>query len=143
MGILKPTHPPGMSTFRAKATASMGGGMRRAPRLPVDLEGALTGRVVHPVRLVDLSLTGCLVRCEALLEPGAILDLRLQLGDAPLAAKVRVVDSSLDGSVAGEHAPGAMAGLDFVSVAAQDQTRLRRFLEDERRRRRSADAPSD
>jgi hypothetical protein len=142
MDGLKPTHPPGMSTFRAKATASLRGG-RRAPRLPVDLEGALTGRVVHPVRLVDLSLTGCLVRCEALLEPGAILDLRLHLGEAPLTAKVRVVDSSLDGDVAEGRSPGAMAGLDFVSVAAQDQTRLRRFLEDERRRRRSADAPPD
>jgi hypothetical protein len=143
MDGLKPTHPPGTSTFRAKATASMRGGMRRSPRLPVDLEGALTGRVVHPVRLVDLSLTGCLVRCDALLEPGAILDLRLQLADETLTAKVRVVDSSLDGSVAAEASSGAMAGLDFVSLAAQDQTRLRRFLEEERRRRRSADAPSD
>ena len=143
MDGLKPTHPPGTSTFRAKAAASLRGSMRRAPRVPVDLEGSLTGRVVHPIRLVDLSLTGCLVRCDALLEPGAILDLRLQLGDAPLTAKVRVIDSSLDGSAAAERAPGAMAGLDFVSVAAQDQTRLRRFLEDERRRRRSADAPSD
>ena len=143
MDGLKPTHPPGTSTFRAKATASQRGGMRRAPRLAVDLQGSLTGRVVHPIRMVDLSLTGCLVRCDALLEPGAILDLRLQLADAPLTAKVRVVDSSLDGSVAAESTAGAMAGLDFVSLAAQDQTRLRRFLEDERRRRRSADAPSD
>ena len=47
--------------------------MRRAPRLPVDLEGSLRGRVVHPVRLLDLSLTGCLVRCDARLDPGAIL----------------------------------------------------------------------
>ena len=45
--------------FRARAAASMGGGMRRAPRLPVDLEGSLRGRVVHPIRLLDLSLTGC------------------------------------------------------------------------------------
>ena len=141
MGGLKPTHPPGMSTFRAKASASRE--TRRAPRLPVDLPGSLTGRVVHPVRVVDLSLTGCLVRCEALLEPGAILDLRLQLGEAPLTAKVRVIDSSLDGNVAEGGSPGAMAGLDYVSLAAQDQTRLRRFLEEERRRRRSADAPSD
>jgi len=43
----------------------MRGGMRRAPRLSLDLEGSLTGRVVHPIRLVDLSLTGCLVRCDA------------------------------------------------------------------------------
>ena len=142
MDALKPTHPPGTSTFRAKAAASMRGGMRRAPRLSLDLEGSLTGRVVHPIRLVDLSLTGCLVRCDALLEPGAILDLRLEIAGAPLTAKVRVIDSSLDGSVAAERA-SAMAGLDFVSLAAQDQTRLRRFLEDERRRRRSADAPTD
>jgi hypothetical protein len=117
MDGLKPTHPPGMSTFRAKATASTRGRLRRAPRLAVDLQGSLTGRVVHPVRLVDLSLTGCLVRCDALLEPGAILDLRLELGDAPLTAKVRVIDSSLDGSVAAERSPGAMTGLDFVSLA--------------------------
>ena len=53
----------------------------------MDLEGSLTGRVVHPVRLVDLSLTGCLVRCDTLLEPGAILDLRLQLGGQPFRAR--------------------------------------------------------
>jgi hypothetical protein len=109
----------------------------------MDLEGSLTGRVVHPIRLADLSLTGCLVRCETLLEPGAILDLRLQLGGQPFTAKVRVIDSSLDGSAAAGPSPGAMAGLAFVSLAAQDQTRLRRFVEEERRRRRSADAPSD
>src|SRR5262245_51559345 len=137
---LKPTHPPGTSTFRAKAAASGG---RRAPRLAIELEGSLTGRVEHPVRLVDLSLVGCLVRCNTLLEPGAILDLRLKLHDEPFHAKVRVIDSSLDGSAVPERAPAAMAGLDFVSLAARDQTRLRRFLEDERRRRRSADAPAD
>ena len=101
-----------MSTFRAKAAASSRGGARRAPRLTVDLEGSLTGRVVHPVRLVDLSLVGCLLRCDALLEPGAILDLRLQLDQDPFAAKVRVIESSLDGSAVPEHSPGAMAGLE-------------------------------
>ena len=132
-----------MSSFRAKAAASMRGGMRRAPRLSMDLEGSLTGRVVHPIRLADLSLTGCLARCDTLLEPGAILDLRLELGGEPFTAKVRVVDSSLDGSADAERSTGAMAGLAFVSLAAQDQTRLRSFLEEERRRRRSADAPAD
>lgn len=131
-----------MSTFRDKAAASSSGGMRRSPRLSVDLEGSLTGRVVHPVRLVDLSLMGCLVRCDALLEPGAILDLRLQLDQDPFAAKVRVIESSLDGSAVPERSPRAMAGLEFVSLAAREETRLRRFLEDERRRRRRADAPS-
>jgi hypothetical protein len=131
-----------MSSFRARATASMRGGLRRAPRLAVDLEGSLTGRVVHIVRLLDLSLVGCLLRCDTRLDAGAILDLSLQLGTETFSAKVRVIDSSLDGSVAADSALRAMAGLEFVSLAARDETRLRRFLEDERRRRRSADAPS-
>jgi hypothetical protein len=117
--------------------------MRRAPRLAVDIEGSLIGRVVHPVRLVDLSLVGCLVRCDALLEPGAILDLTLPLAGEPFAAKVRVIDSSLDGSAVPGRAPRAMAGLDFVSLPARDQSRLRRYLDEERRRRRSADAPAE
>jgi hypothetical protein len=128
-----------MGTLRSKAAASR---TRRYPRLAVDLEGTLEGRVVHPVRLVDLSLGGCLVRCDALLEPGTILDLRLPLEQEPFTAKVRVIDSSLDGGAVAGHAAGALAGLDFVSLSARDETRLRRFLEDERRRRRSADAPS-
>jgi hypothetical protein len=97
--------------------------------------------VVHPIRLLDLSLTGCLVRCDARLDAGSILDLSLTLGAEPFSAKVRVIDSSLDGSAA-EGPLCAMAGLDFVSLAAKDETRLRRFLEEERRRRRSADAPA-
>lgn len=108
----------------------------------MDLEGTLIGRVSHAVRLVDLSASGCLVQCPALLEPGAILDLQLSLHDEPFVAKVRVIESSLDGSVP-EGAPAALAGLAFVKLAARDETRLRRFLEDERRRRRSADAPAE
>jgi hypothetical protein len=123
---------------------------RRYPRLAVDVEGTLVGRVAHPVRLVDLSLVGCLVRCDALMEPGAILDLQLPLAQESFTAKVRVIDSSLDGvvdspldgSAAAGPALRALAGLDFVSLSARDESRLRRFLQDERRRRRSADAPS-
>jgi hypothetical protein len=116
--------------------------MRRAPRLAVDLEGSLVGRVAHPVRLVDLSAVGVLLRCDALLEPGSILDLHLRLQEEPFVAKVRVIDSSVDGSAGPEGAPRALVALDFVSLAARDQARLRRFLEDERRRKRSADAPA-
>ena len=128
-----------MGTLRSSNVPSR---TRRYTRLTVDLEGTLVGRVVHPVRLLDLSLGGCLVRCDALLEPGAILDLRLTLQKEPFTAKVRVIDSSLDGSAAAGQAAGALAGLDFVSLAARDESRLRTFLEDERRRRRRADAPS-
>jgi hypothetical protein len=116
--------------------------MRRAPRLAIELEGSLVGRVAHPVRLVDVSAVGVLLRCEALLEPGAILELHLALRQEPFVAKVRVIDSSVDGTAVPEGASQALVALEFVSVSAQDQTRLRRFLEDERRRRRSADAPA-
>jgi hypothetical protein len=116
--------------------------MRRAPRLAVELTGSLVGRVEHPVRVVDLSAVGVLLSCEALLEPGCILDLHMVLQAEPFVAKVRVIDSSVDGSAVSEGAPRALVALDFVSVSAQDQTRLRRFLEDERKRRRSADSPA-
>lgn len=128
-----------MGTLRSSVAPSR---TRRHPRLAVDLEATLVGRVVHPVRLLDLSLGGCLVRCDALLEPGAILDLRLTLQGDPFTATVRVIDSSLDGSAAAAQPASTLAGLDFVSLPARDESRLRRFLEDERRRRRSADAPS-
>jgi hypothetical protein len=127
-----------MTGFKARS-----GGMRRAPRLSVDLEGSLVGRVAHPVRLVDLSAVGVLLRCDALLEPGAILDLHLTLRGEPFVAKVRVIDSSVDGTAVPEGAPRALVALEFARVAAQDQNRLRGFLEDERRRRRSADAPAE
>lgn len=126
-----------MSGFKSRS-----GGMRRAPRLAVELEGSLVGRVAHPVRLVDISAVGVLLSCEALLEPGCILDLHLVLQQEPFLAKVRVIDSSVDGSAGPEREPRALVALDFVSVSAQDQTRLRRFLEDERKRRRSADSPA-
>src|SRR5437870_4304116 len=39
---------------------------RRAPRLPVDRAGRLSGRLPQPIGVLELSLTGCLVRCGAL-----------------------------------------------------------------------------
>jgi len=118
------------------------GSRRRAPRLAIRLEGRLVGRVARPITLLDLSFTGCLVQCEALLDSGAILDLDLELDGEPFLAKVRVVDSSLDGARLPQGSPGFLAGLDFLSLPAREETRLRRFLEEERRRRQSAEAPS-
>ena len=113
---------------------------RRAPRLlAVNRAGRLTGRAPHPVLVVDLSLTGCLVRCETLLDGGAVLDLEIALEDGPLAAKVRVADASVDGTAAAG-SPQCLAGLEFLGLPAREQSRLRRFLDEERRRRRSADA---
>ena len=115
---------------------------RRAPRLPIHVAGSLSGRVPRQVTVVDVSLTGCLVRCGSLLDHGAILDLILALDPDPLAAKVRVADSYLDGGAAPADPPRYLAGLEFLSLPAREATRLRRFLDEERRRRRSADGPS-
>src|SRR5207245_9259021 len=86
---------------------------RRAPRLPVDRAGRLSGRLPQPIGVLELSLTGCLVRCGTLLDLGAILDLEIVLDDGPLTAKVRVADASLAGATTGADRPGCLAGLDF------------------------------
>jgi hypothetical protein len=112
---------------------------RRAPRLPTRLEGSLLGRSSREVRVVDLSLTGCLVQCGALLDQGSILDLEIRLPD-PVAAKVRVTSAYLDGAVGPQESPRFLAGLEFIGIPARAQASLRRFLEDERKRRRGADA---
>lgn len=113
---------------------------RRTARLPVERDGSLSGRQTRPVKLLDLSASGCLVRCDALLDPGVILDLELRLDAEPLNAKVRVTNSCLDGDVPSGLPPRFLAGLEFLSLSAREEAALRRFLEDERRRRRSADA---
>jgi hypothetical protein len=114
---------------------------RRAPRLPIRMEGSLAGRAVRGITLVDLSITGCLARCESLLDHGAILDLRLHLHDGPLAAKVRVMEASLDGAAAADE-PHYLAGLEFLGLPPKDAERLRRLLTEEKRKR-SADASAD
>lgn len=136
--FLKPSIPPPATLLTAT-----GRSQRRAPRLEVEIEGTLEGRVSHAVRLVDLSASGCLLRGETLLEPGAILDLHVTLGGQPFAAKARVVESSIDGSEGAPEAGGSMTSLQFLGLAARDEAALRQFLEGERRRRRSADAPAE
>jgi hypothetical protein len=117
-------------------------GRRRAPRVLVDAEGRLTGRLSHRIRSIDLSLTGCLIRCDTLLDHGAILDLELTIDPQPLCTKVRVAESSIDGAApAGSGA--YLAGLEFLGLAPQEATRLRTFLEGERRRRQGAHPAAD
>ncbi len=113
---------------------------RRAPRLSVDRPGRLRGRLPHPITVIDLSLTGCLVRCATLLDRGAILDFEMSLEDGPLAARVRVAESSVDGSREEADPDRCLAGLEFMGLPPREGARLRRFLDEERRRRRGADA---
>lgn len=114
---------------------------RRAIRFPIRLEGSLSGRLARSATVVDLSLTGCLIRCDALLDHGAILDLALVLGGEPFATKVRVTEAYLDGACAPEDTSRYLTGLEFLALPALEETRLRRFLEQERQRRRSGASP--
>jgi hypothetical protein len=114
---------------------------RRAPRLATRLSGRLKGRVARPVTVVDLSVTGCLVQCGALLDHGAILDLDLDVAGEPLLAKVRVAEAYVDGAAAAPSA-GFLAGLEFLGLPPRGAERLRRYLDEERRRRQHADAPA-
>jgi hypothetical protein len=99
----------------------------------VDLPASLGGRSPRAARVIDVSLVGCLLRCEADLDAGAVVDLQLELPDGPLRTKARVAQSSLDGqSLPGP--PRYLAGLEFLGLAAADEPRLRAFLESESRR---------
>jgi c-di-GMP-binding flagellar brake protein YcgR len=116
-----------------------GAARRRSPRFATRLPGTLVARANHEVRVLDVSLGGCLVQCAARLDPGAIFDLRLRIGDEDFAAKVRVADASLDG--ASEGGASYLAGLEFLALPAQQEARLLRFIEGARRKR-DADPPA-
>src|SRR4029453_14587335 len=82
---------------------------RRAPRVAVALDASLPRRPSRPGTVVDPALGGCLVRGDAAFDAGAILDLALPLDGAPLAVKVRVVETSLDGDSLPESQPRYLA----------------------------------
>jgi len=134
---------PHLATRNTQMVKAGDGSRRRAPRLPVHIEGSLAGRAAYPVDVVDLSLTGCLVRSPNALDAGAILDLALTLRADPFRAKVRVVESSLDGAGAPQSGTRYLAGLEFVALSAREELRLRRFLDDERRQRLRAHPPPE
>lgn len=108
--------------------------------MPVDLEAVVGGRAPRKVRVIDLSLVGCLIRTDAALARGAVLDLTLELPDGPWRTKGRVAEASLDGE-APPGPPSFLAGLEFLALAAAEQGRLRAFLEAEAKRRRGAHTP--
>jgi hypothetical protein len=94
------------------------------------------------VGVVDLSRVGCLIRSEAPLDAGAVVDLRVELPDGLLRAKARVVESSLDGVSAAGERPRVRTGLEFMGIAAADDVRLRAFVGAAARRGRGAHASS-
>lgn len=114
---------------------------RRELRLAVDLPATLGGRESRVGRAVDLSLSGCLVRSEASLDAGAVIDLHLELPDGVLRTKARVAEASIDGDSASASRPRYLLGLEFFGLPAADEIRLRRFVAVESGRRRSANTP--
>jgi hypothetical protein len=114
---------------------------RRGRRVAVDLPATLGGRRAGPVRVVDMSIVGCLVRTEAALVSGAVVDLRVELPDGPLHTKARVAAASIDGDSLPGPSRHFLAGLDFLTLGAADALRLRAFLDGEAKRRRGANEP--
>ena len=114
---------------------------RRGRRVEVDLPGTLGGRRPGPVRVVDLSVVGCLVRTEASLVSGAVIDLRIELPDGPLDTKATVAATSVDGGSLPGPPSHFLAGLDFLALGAAEGPRLRAFLDGEAKRRRGAHTP--
>ena len=114
---------------------------RRGRRLAVDLAATLGGRHPRPARVADLSVVGCLVRTDASLVTGAVVDLRVELPDGPRRTKARVAAASIDGDSLPGPSRHFLAGLDFLALGAADALRLRAFLDAEAKRRRGAHTP--
>ena len=114
---------------------------RRGRRVPVDLPATLGGRHPRPARIADLSLVGCLVRTEASLDAGAVVDLRFELPDGALRTKARVAQASIDGDSLPGPSKRFLTGLEFLALAAADELRLRAFLKAEAKRGRGARTP--
>ena len=111
--------------------------------MAVDLAAMLGGRCARTARVVDLSLVGCLIRSEAPLDAGAVVDVRVEMPDGLLQAKARVAESLLDGASLPGERPRFLSGLEFMGIAAADEVRLRAFVAAEAKRGRGAHtAPS-
>src|SRR4026208_566469 len=92
---------------------------RRGPRMPDDLTAIVGGRPRETARALGVSLGGCLLRTEAALARGAVLDVTLELPDGPLRTKGRVAEASIDGDAP----PGPqslLAGVEVLALAAGD-----------------------
>jgi hypothetical protein len=107
---------------------------RRSRRLAVDLTGRLVGRTTWDISVVDLSLGGCLLGCPAMLDNGAIVDVRLDVSGHDMLLKGRVISVSLDGTSLSD-CQRFLVALEFLSVPACEGALLRRYLDEKLRRR--------
>lgn len=102
---------------------------RRARRLPVSIDATLAGRQRYRVTVLDLSQTGCMVRCPQRLMPGAVLDLHMRLEGRPFTAWVQVAESAIEGqSLDTGGQPTSLVGLSFLGLPVDEQQRLQGLL---------------
>lgn len=101
------------------------GERRRVPRVPIAFAELIVTFPIE-VRLVDLSVTGVLLRSKHQVELGTRGKLRFNLGGQPFAAHIEVTRlSSIDG-------PGPerfSIGASFVSLDAEARHAIERFIE--------------
>jgi hypothetical protein len=103
-------------------------GVPERRRYPRHVVRACTARVQSPlaVEIIDLSLTGCLIRCECPLRVGDHAELQTVFAHRPFVASVRVVRST------DEHSREKMSafGVKFVAAGENSAAALRAFLDE-------------
>jgi hypothetical protein len=96
---------------------------RRFPRFAVR---SCTARLQTPidVEVIEISLTGGLIRCPCPLRVGDHAEIQTVLGQRPFVASIRVI------RIANEHARGAMGtfGVKFVAASGESAAVLQSFL---------------
>ncbi len=96
---------------------------RRSPRIDIQPDETIRVTVRHRVQLLDISLSGALVACEARLPKGTRGQFRTALAGTPFTAEVMV--QRHDGRVA----PSQIGlGATFASLDDQNRRSLEQFL---------------
>jgi hypothetical protein len=96
---------------------------RRFPRRTVQNE-SVTLPASLPVQVLDISVSGVLLRAERPVPHGASGSLRINLDGVPLTANVRVQRVTESAGAAGAYGIGAM----FLSLTPRQQQLIDRFM---------------
>jgi c-di-GMP-binding flagellar brake protein YcgR len=100
---------------------------RRWRRTPVRDRHQLRLSLAHRVRLLDISMTGALIRIADGSALGRCAELRTTLGDSPFVVSVEIRRAAVepeDGKWAGDR----RLGVTFVAIDSQNRRCLERYL---------------
>jgi hypothetical protein len=84
-------------------------------------------QLTHHVRLIDISMTGALVRIAGDSMPGPRAELRTTLGDSPFAVAVEVRRAAAEPE-SGRSGEDQRVGVTFIGIDAPNRRCLERFL---------------